>query len=167
MSRVIKNIIKINRLNSSEKVFLTILHPELKPPHIAYTLNGICYSLSVKGKKAVNIDSLINKFLLKNKKILFLELDIKNDKDLFEEILRSYKKANYDNTCLSPIKNYLELTLNDAYTQLPFVFNVVEKLQKNNIIKNTYGVNIEGDFKLTEYSKEEVESCISSNIKNQ
>lgn len=164
MSREIKDIKKIVRLSPSENPYLTILHPEQKPPHIAFITNGICYSLSVKGKKAINADALIHKFLVNHKKVLFLELDIPNQNILFEDVLTNYTEVDFSETCLSPIKKYLELVLLDSYTQLPFVFNVVEKLQNHHLIKNAFGVNIEGDFKLTEYTKQEVDSCISSNL---
>ncbi len=166
MSKLIKNIESITRLEDKGKPYLTILHPSQKPPHIAFTINNICYSLSVKGKKAISIDALIRKFLVTKKQILFLMLDIDQKHHSFKEVLENYKEVDFSKTCLSPIKSYLELALADSYNHLPFVFDVVAKLQEKKLLLKSYGVNIDGDFNLLEYTKKEVDNCIVANLKN-
>ena len=108
---------------------------------------------------------MISKFLSSGKQILFIKIDVK-ESESFVNIFERFNNVHLDLSCLTPIKEYLEVNLNDDFHHLPFVFNVISKLNYEEKILGAYGINIRGDFQLTEYSKEDIDNCIVSNLKN-
>ena len=89
-----------------------------------------------------------------------------NENESFINIFERFNNVHFNLSCLTPIKEYLEVNLNDDFHHLPFVFNVISKLNVENKITEAFGVNLKGDFQLTEYSKEDIDNCIVTYLKN-
>ncbi len=155
----IKSVQALKELNQNN-TYLLLISPE-SIPHLVLVDKGKYYSLTNR-KSVIGEDfKSYFEFLKRSKrKVLFIELSV--DATEIESNFKKYQKVNSgDITCLQPIKDWL-----NAPEEIQFVFALIPWLQENNIIMNSYHLHMEdildnlGDFKLSEYTKEDIYSYI-------
>lgn len=155
----VKNVRALQGLNPN-KSYLVLINPE-RIPHLVAVVNNKYFSLT--NRKSVigeDFDAYFNFLKRSNKKVLFIELN--DTSGNIDEAFKQYSKVDSKHTtCLEPIKKWLQVDEN-----VDFVFNLIPLLQGENRISAVWHFNMEeeldklGDFKLSQYSKEDIYSYI-------
>lgn len=148
-----ENILPMEQLDSSKNL-LWIWHATKIPPHIGVSSDGCYFSLKVSGKDVdLNVDKVMA--LAQSKSIAMICVELKHEfstKDL-NRIFGSYSMAASDAaTCLSPIKDLLELPIVRQLSEL------LQKLEENNTLGGIFGMNLPSDYeRIPKYSSAEIQ----------
>ena len=151
---------KINELTDINELvkgcYICIWHAHKIPPHIGILIDGLYFSLKVKGKDiAIPAQEIVK--VIQRKNICSVFVEIKNEVDLrtIKYVFSNYEKAEKNNfTCLTPITEVFEL--NDEVHLLGDLLNYFKQKQQ---IGKLFGLNLIPDFKgIQRYGKAEIEA---------
>lgn len=154
-------------------VWLVILHASRTPPHIGILINGNYNSLTIKGHELdVDIKVLLKTIQQKKIESLFLKLkkhpvfSSEYQKEICQFYIQQFNqvKAN-EASCLSPIKLFLQEFYAIDERKKELLFELIERLNQNQYISLTLGLNIEdkldgNEFALPMYTNEKLQEII-------
>jgi hypothetical protein len=150
-------------------VFLILLYANRIPPHLALSVNGKLFTLTVKG---ANVDGPLEPLLklIKQKRIetLFIRLEVPalfTPEDLRKEI-RTFTLA-YPRvgegiaTCLNPIKDFCGEIYDPASRNVNFIFDLLPILQENGAANECYEMNLGpllsgNEFSIMKYTMQDI-----------
>lgn len=154
-------------------VYLLILNARTIPPHLCLTVSGKVYGITTKGPtfdKDVNIYlNYIKKHKLES---VFVKLKLPlvySDKEMLNSVRRvvkAYPRVDVGAaTCLSPIKQFMHSAYKTEVHDVHLIFDLLPKLQKQNIIEGYYQMNLEdamfkGELLMKRYSVFEVNEAV-------
>lgn len=148
-----------------EGCFLCIWHADKIPPHIGIIINGMYFSLKVKGKD-VDIPVFDIVKLIQKKQITTVFVEIESDLELNQvaRIFSLYEKAEASKvTCLTPITEIFGVK-----NQVNMLSELLNYFQSKQQIGQLFGLNLKPDFKgILFYGKEEIESRLKQLSKSQ
>lgn len=125
------------------QLILWVWNPDQIPPHVAISLNGIYFSLTVKGKEIKTTDQLVKSVKRKKSKLLFFEINKQLTIDELNSSFQGFEKAGVANsTCSSPIFKALETS--ESVTKLS---ELLICLEETNSIEKIYSLNLSESFK--------------------
>lgn len=138
----------------ASKNLIWIWHATKIPPHIGVSSYGHYFSLKVSGKDVdLNVENIIS--LAKSKSIAMICVELKHDFYAFDlsRVFDAYYIAASDaSTCLSPIKDLLELPDVQQLSEL------LQKLEENNTLGEIFGMNLPSGYdRIPEYSSLEIQ----------
>ena len=163
-----------------KEVFLVILNANRIPPHLAVSVNGNLFSLSVQGV-TVNgsLTSLLSLIHKKKIQTLFIRLavpPIVSIDQLKHEMMKftlSYEKVVIGkSTCLNPIRDFCSSIYDINIQDVNFIFDLLPKLYQHNAIHDCYQLYMSNtmlnqSFILNHYSINEVNKAIHQATSNQ
>ncbi|MFI5203238.1 MAG: hypothetical protein ACHQF2_01990 [Flavobacteriales bacterium] len=128
-----------------------VLHNiEKIPPHIGVVFQGLYYSLSVKGVKTeIPFQRVADEIKNKSSVCAIVEIEVPF---YIQSPLRYFNNytalsSNGDETCLSPIRDWLEHEMEEEVelrweiAASQFVFELIEALRNEHRVGNVYGLN--------------------------
>lgn len=159
--------------NKLEKgLFLFMYRATRIPPHLGIIFNGQLFDITLQGPNVgVDASVFLSTIIKKYTKTIFFELKLPNSVDdeaiinLLTNVMEKFNNVSETTSCISPIK----LFFNEAYqlntSQINFIFDLIPLLHQNQLIKNTYHLNLErnisnNEFLLKTYTKEDIINCI-------
>ena len=144
------------------------------PPHIGLLISGKYFSCSARSvKKAISFDRVYKKFQIKNFKVIIAELNFSPSNFVANQLFTNHGVLEGPKTCLGPVKKTIENYLSLSF-DANFIYEFLPILEKHQLINGyfQYGLDkqmIKGKYKLKNYSKQDVLSCIKdlqlSNVK--
>ena len=161
----------ISENNLQKGVFIFIYRASKIPPHIGVIVNGYLYDITSVGP---NIDVSVVDFyktaVKRKTEVLFVELKpskIKALNKIITEKVSYHYKVSLETSCLTPIKEFIEKAYDIEVSQTSFIFELLPLLFQNNLIANVWELNLTEKiknkvFKMTQYSKEDVENCVAA-----
>ena len=174
-SYIIQNILPANELLLNNDVFLVVLYASRIPPHLAISVNGKLFTLTVKG---ATVDGELKALLtlIRQKKIdtIFIKLTVPSffTIDQLKSEIRKYTLA-YPRvdiglaTCLAPIKDFCSEVYEADMQKVNFLFDLLPELYKRNVISSCYQMNLDhylvnNNFYLSRYSMQDIYEGIRS-----
>lgn len=154
-------------------VYLLILNARTIPPHLCLTVSGKVYGISTKGPtfdKDVNI--YLNHIKKHNVESVFVKLKLPSvytDEQMLSSVRRvvkAYPRVDVGAaTCLSPIKEFMHSTYQTEVHDVHLLFDLLPKLQAQNIIEGYYQMNLDnamlkGELLMKRYSVFEVNEAV-------
>lgn len=129
--------------NFENRLVIWVWNPDEIPPHVAISLNGIYFSLTVRGKEIKTTDQLVKSVKRKKSKLLFIEVENSLTVDHLNASFQSFEKAGISNsTCSTPIfKSF------NAPVSVTKLSEFLEFLKSNGQIKAYFSVNLFQSFK--------------------
>lgn len=165
----INNILPASEAVLKNDIFLVVLYAARIPPHLAVSVNGKIFTLSVKGATVDgNLDSMFALIRKKNIETIFIKLsvpEIFSIQDLYNEIKKytlSYPRVDIGiATCLTPIKDFCATVYEPKMKQVNFVYELLPMLYEKNIVTNCYQLNLDylmsnGKFEIKKYSMNDI-----------
>jgi hypothetical protein len=156
------------------EVYLCILYAYRIPPHAAMLIDGIYYSLSIKGKEInSNTAAFLKNIHARKIPSLFFKLNKPNAIDLIEtkhlmiQELNAFEKVNSIQTsCLNPIKNFINSWYNiDCHNQT-FIYQLIPFLYDTHKIELTLALyHPAKTIELPVYDKHELKQEIDKALK--
>lgn len=143
-----------------EGSYLILVNPE-KIPHLVYLQDGRYYSLTYKGiELAYSFFPYLEKLVRAQKKFIVLEMDVidKSPFQVFSKYLETYEES----TCFYPVRDLLA-----ENSKAEMIFELIPELYDLDVIKSARHFGMEdlidknGNFKMSEYSLEEIKSYIA------
>ncbi|MFN5984139.1 MAG: hypothetical protein ACK476_11535 [Fluviicola sp.] len=129
--------------NFENQLILWVWNPDQIPPHVAISLNGIYFSLTVKGREIKTTDQLVKSAKRKKSKLLFFEIKKQLTIDELNASFQGFEKAGIANsTCSSPIFKVLKTS--NSVTKLS---ELLIHLHETNLINKIYSLNLSDSFK--------------------
>lgn len=158
---IIENIQEIKKTDFQKGIFLCLFGVDMIPPHLGIIADDKYYSTSAKGNRVGESVSAIWRRVKQGKiSTLFIKLNVEIDKELLIEAFNNYPKLKSSQTCLLPIKDYLQKNNINA-ERAKFVFELIPILQDLNLVEESFSLNVEsGSFELPIYSKEDIANRI-------
>lgn len=153
----------------STDVFLIIIYANRIPPHLAVSVSGNLFTLTVKGA-TVN-SSVVPLFqLIRSKKIesIFVKLSIPplfTLDDLNEQIKKytlAYPRVDIGiATCLAPIKDFCNRIYDTPIEKVNYVYDLLDMLDAQGKLQDCYHLNLEqylkdDQFMLRKYSMSDI-----------
>jgi hypothetical protein len=139
----LESIDRNNLPHFENQLILWVWNPDQIPPHVAISLNGIYFSLTVKGKEIKTTDQLVKSIKRKKSKLLFFEIKKKLTVDELNFSYQGFEKAGVANsTCSSPIFKALETS--DSVTKLS---ELLDFLNDSDSINKIFSLNLPDSFK--------------------
>lgn len=171
----ITNILPAKEEVLSNDIFLVVLYASRIPPHLAVSVNGKIFTLSVKGAMVDGeLNSLIRLIRKQNIETVFIKLSVPAlfTLDQLREEIKKYTLA-YPRvdiglaTCLAPIRDFCASVYEPEMKQANFVYELLPMLYSKNIITSCYQINLDrlmfGDsFGMKKYSMNDVYEGIRS-----
>jgi hypothetical protein len=152
-------------------VFIFIYRASKIPPHIGVIVNGLLYDITSVGPNiGLSISDFYKTAVKRKTEVLFVELEKANFSmlnELISVIVEAHYKVTTENSCLTPVKEFI----NEAYAvdvhQTNFIFELLPVLYQKELITSIWELNLSKKielsiFKLTKYSKEDVANCIAA-----
>lgn len=147
----IDNVFPANEAVLLNDVFLVILHASHIPPHLAVSVNGKLFTLTVKGP---SIDGDLSPLLrtIHQRKIetVFIKLTIPpvfTFQQLSNEIKKymlAYPRADVGiATCLNPIRDFCSSVFETETRDVNFIFDLLPKLYEQKTINSCYHLNLD------------------------
>ena len=169
---------RVSDFNQSELqngVWLALLHVQRIPPHIGLMFNGNYNSITIK-EHEYNISSelLIKTINQKKIKTVFVNLvkhpvfSLQHQLEIFQEQMKDFGSVEQNKiTCTSPIKLFLKEFYGIHSDEKELFFNLFQKLNQNNFVNKSVGVNIElsNGVELPFYTNEELNEKIKNERK--
>lgn len=154
MSKILN--LKEGICDPEEGSYLLLIEPE-QIPHLVFLQDGRYYSLTYKGVElGFSFPSYLEKLIRMKKQMIFLEVE-RADQSPFRVFSDYVAAGDNEQTCFFPIK---KLLLPDSKSEL--IFQLIPELYAHGLIKNALHFGLSeslddnGDFELSEYSKEDV-----------
>ena len=161
----IPNIFPANEGLLLNDVYLIILNAMDVPPHLALSINGKLFSLSVKGPSVNgNLEHLLKLIRQRFIETIFIKLSvpaifsIQQLRDEVKKHMLAYPRVDVGiATCLDPIKNFCSTVYEAETTHVNFVFDLLPQLYQLQIISSCYHLNLdkylkENSFYLQKYT---------------
>ena len=132
-------------------VYLIILHATRIPPHLALSIQGKLFSLSVKGPSVDGeLSQLLRLIRQRSIESIFIKLSVPQFFTI-EELKKEIKKYTLSYpcvdvgiaTCLNPIKDFCSSVYETETKNVNFVFDLLPQLYQLNIITSCYHLNLE------------------------
>ena len=167
--------INITETLSEEKlqkgVYIFIYRASKIPPHIGVIVNGLLYDITSVGP---NIDLPVSEFyktaVKRKTEVLFVEL--KKSKfsmlnELIAAMVEQHYKVTLDTSCLVPVKEFIYEAYGLNVSETNFVFELLPVLYEKYLITDVWELNLskkisDNIFKMTKYTKEDVENCVAA-----
>jgi hypothetical protein len=155
-------------------IFIIVLHAKKTPPHLAISINGLAFSLTVNGPKLDwKCKDLLKLVVSKKIKILFFQLG-KIPPSYSAEKLFSIAKGHtlyhleadiHRATCLYPLKCFCSSVYRMNMDKVQFIFDLLPRLYERSIIEACYHQNmkediVNGTYYLGKYTMKEVDNMI-------
>lgn len=145
----------------NEGVYLCLFGVDKIPPHLGIIAKGKYYSASAKGNRvgepAMGIWRRIQQGRIPS---LYIELSVENSESKLTSAFSLYPKLKQDQTCLLPIKDFLEES-GCHVGNAQYVYELIPLLKELGLVKNIFSRFIEEDtFQLAIYTKEEITNRI-------
>jgi hypothetical protein len=172
---IIPNILPAQEALLMNDVFLVVLYASRIPPHLAVSVNGKLFTLTVKG---ANVDGELSALLRlirkRNIESLFIKLSVPaffTFPELHKEIRKytlAYPRVDVGiATCLSPIKDFCANVFDTDLKNVNFVFDLLPKLYEQKIISYCYQMNLGhllkgNSFLLNKYTMNDIYEGIRS-----
>jgi hypothetical protein len=155
--RKIENIIPLVAKNLNSGTFLCLFGTDKTPPHLGMVVDGKYYSTSAKGSRVgENVELILRRVNQSAIPTLFIKLDIAEDILKLVIAFENYPKLKENQTCLLPIKYYIN-SMGEDVTSANFVFELIPILLNRKLISNFFSLYMrDSSFELTVYSKEDV-----------
>jgi len=166
---IIPNILPAQEAVLLNDVFLVVLYANRIPPHLAVSVNGKLFTLTVKGATVDGeLSTLLRLIRKRNIESLFIKLSVPaffTFPELLGEIRKytlAYPRVDVGiATCLSPIKDFCATVYDTDLKNVNFVFDLLPKLYEQKIITYCYQINLErflrGDsFLLSRYTMNDI-----------
>ncbi len=169
---------QLNLQELSKHTWIVILHASRIPPHVGILIDGNYNSLTIKGRELnVRLEVLLKTIQQKKIEALFIQLEkhpvfsTHYQLEVFQHHLQQFTQVNYEATCLSPVKLYLQEFYVIPLQESELLFELVERLKQNQYIHKTIGLNIEvklkgEEFELPIYSPEQLRTVIQTERAN-
>jgi hypothetical protein len=165
----ITNILPAKEELLSNDIFLVVLYAARVPPHLAVSINGQLFTLSVKGPTVDGeLSSLIRLIRKQNIETVFIKLSVPalfTMDELMKEIKKhtlSYPRVDIGlATCLAPIRDFCGSVYEPEMKHVNFVYELLPLLYAKNIISSCYQINLDrlmlGDtFEMNKYSMNDI-----------
>lgn len=136
--------------------YLCIWHAHKIPPHIGIMLDGLYFSLKVKGKDtAIPVEEILKLIHRKTISTVFTEIRVDVNMEEIKTVFAIYSKAESNkNSCLTPINEVFGLR--DEVQILADLLNYFKAKQQ---IGKIFGLHLIPGFKgIPTYGKEEIEA---------
>ena len=166
---IIPNILPAQEALLLNDVYLVILYATRVPPHLAVSINGKLFTLTVKGATVDGeLKALLKLIQQRNIDSIFIKLSVPpvfTMEELRKEIKKytlAYPRVDIGiATCLSPIKDFCFEIYDTEVQRVNYVFDLLPKLYEKNIITSCYHLNLDrylsGDsFHLAKYTMNEI-----------
>ena len=169
------NQYKINGLQSADEallhsdVYLIILYATRIPPHLAVSVNGKIFTLTVKGPSVDgNLSAMLKFIRQKSVASIFVKLQVPllmTTENILEEIrkyINVYPRVDVHlATCLSPIKDFCSSVYHIDTNNVNFIYELMPKLYEQKIIQECYQLNLdremmENSFSIEKYSMNDI-----------
>ena len=131
-------------------VYLVILYAARIPPHLAVTVNGKLFTLTVNGPAIdENLSVLLKAIKQKSIETIFIKLQVPalmtND-NLLDEIrkyIKIYPRVDINvATCLTPIKDFCASVYDMDIRNINFLYDLLPKLFEQKVIELCYQFNL-------------------------
>jgi hypothetical protein len=155
--RIIENITPLLAKNLNRGTFLCLFGTDKTPPHLGLVVDGKYYSASAKGSRVgENAELILRRVNQSTIPTLFIKLDIVVDMDKLAAAFKSYPKLKENQTCLLPIKDYIN-SIGEDVTYANFVFELIPILHNRKLISDSFSLYMnDSSFELKVYSKEDI-----------
>lgn len=152
--------------------FIGIFRATRIPPHLSVITDGKLYDITTVGpNKGVDITDVYNTIIKRKEGVIFIELEKGiegvNQAEIIKEKVINYWKVDNEISCLHPIKDFLTEAFQIEVRNANFIFELLPLLYDFEMIKEVSQVNlahkvVSEQFKITKYSKKDVENCINA-----
>ena len=138
-----------------QKTLLWILHADKVPPHIGISVDGLFFSLKVRGKdEFLPTDKLVN--LLRSKKIASVLVELRMRLTL-EELTEKYNHfdcaRDLKSSCLVPVNQLI-----NSNSKISRLKELLDILQVKKQINRVFGLNLAETYKgIPYYTTEQIE----------
>ena len=155
--RIIENITPLLAKNLNRGTFLCLFGTDKIPPHLGLVVDGKYYSTSAKGSRVgENAELILRRVNQSTIPTLFIKLDIAEDMQKLATAFESYPKLKENQTCLLPIKDYIN-SIGEDVTSANFVFELIPILHNRKLIADSFSLYMnDPSFELKVYSKEDI-----------
>lgn len=156
-------------------VYLVVLYATRIPPHLAISINGKLFTLTVKGATVdSDLRALLKLIRQKNIDTIFIKLSVPpvfTLNQLHNEIKKhtlAYPRVDIGlATCLSPIKDFCSEVYQAETQRVNYVFDLLPKLYERNVVTSCYHINLDrfligNSFYLTKYNMNDIYEGIRS-----
>tara|TARA_B110000285_G_scaffold119772_1_gene135517 strand:- start:15 stop:533 length:519 start_codon:yes stop_codon:yes gene_type:complete len=155
--RIIGNITPLLAKSLNRGTFLCLFGTDKIPPHLGLVVDGKYYSTSAKGSRlGENVELILRRVNQSAIPTLFIKLIIAEDIQKLITAFESYPKLKEDQTCLLPIKDYIN-SIGEDVTSAKFVFELIPILHNRKLILDSFSLYMKASsFELKVYSKEDI-----------
>ena len=158
---IIENILPLEESSIHKGLFLCLFGTDKIPPHLGLIADGKYYSSSAKGSRiGEDLEIILRKVKQSEIPTLFIELGLEINQPKLVSAFENYPKLTKNQTCLLPIKAYLNSIRTDV-SFINFVYELVPLLQEKEMILNTFSLNMNvASFRLETYTKQDITNRI-------
>lgn len=147
----IPNILPANEPLLAADIYLIVINAAQIPPHLAVSINGKLFTLTVKGAMVDGeLAPLLQLIKKKSIETIFIKLAIPQlftMDQLREEIKKhtlAYPRVDVSiATCLNPIKDFCSSVYETETKNINFLFDLLPQLYQQNIINSCYQMNLD------------------------
>ncbi len=144
--RIIENITPLLPKHLDRGTFLCLFGTDKTPPHLGLVVDGKYYSTSAKGSRVgENAELILRRVKQSTIPTLFIKLDIVEDMHKLEKAFEKYPKLKENQTCLLPIKDYIN-SIGEDVTSANFVFELIPILHNLKLISDSFSLYMSGFF---------------------
>lgn len=165
------------KLDIYKGAWLAILHTSRIPPHIGIVIDGNYNSLTIKGHELnIDLSILLKTIAIKKIETLFIPLkkhpvfSTSYQLEIFQLYIKQFKQVNEDNTCLKPVKLFLQEFYALPFTENELLFELIERLKQNKYIDEAVTINSEhlinehSEIELPIYNAQQLKDMIQSEL---
>jgi hypothetical protein len=172
----LSNILAANDAVLATDIFLVILYANRIPPHLALTINGKLFTLTVKGAtvdgeittllRTIKKNSIETIFVRLNMPQLFTVEQLKSE---IKKYTLAYPRVDVGAaTCLAPIKDFCQSVYATDTKNVNFIFDLLPKLELQNKLSDCYHLNMEkymqkNNFALHQYTLNDIYDSVRQN----
>lgn len=157
----LNNIIQFSDIEELKSgCFLCVWYADKIPPHIGIVVDGLYFSLKVKGKDtAIPLEDSVKVIQRKKSCTVFIELKINVTIEEVQKSFLNYKNAEYlKSTCLTPI-----IEIFNRSETVKMLADLLNSFEKKKEIGRVFGLNLPPDFKgIRSYRQEDIDFRIKS-----
>ena len=166
-----------NKHDVYKGVWLAILHVSRIPPHIGIVIDGNYNSLTIKGHElSVDISILLKTIAIKKIETVFIPLkkhpvfSASYQLEILQLYIKQFKQVSEDNTCLTPVKLFLQEFYAIPFSENELLFELIERLKQNNYIAEAVTINTahlinnSSEIHLPIYNSQQLKNTIQSEL---
>ncbi|MBL7892682.1 MAG: hypothetical protein JNL63_08630 [Bacteroidia bacterium] len=172
---IIPNILPATEALLLNDVYLVVLYATRIPPHLAISVNGKLFTLTVKGATVDGeLKALLKLIRQRNIDSIFIKLSVPavftldQLRDEIKKYTLAYPRVDVGiATCLSPIKDFCSEVYEAEMQRVNYVFDLLPKLYERNVIASCYQLNLDrylvgNSFYLSKYNMNDIYEGIRS-----